>query len=137
MLKINSTVGSIEKTSTESLAIPILDGKIEKNSSLDQIDKRLSRLISETLKKEEFKGKVGEIKVFHTHYKLKSRYLFIVGFGETKKFDLENLRKASARLYQAANGLKLKSLTFAFTDICQDLCNLEEGSQAITEGIDR
>ncbi len=134
MLKINAVAENITKTSGEGLALAIFDGKIEKNSSLDKIDKHLAHLISETLKKEEFKGKAGEIKVFHTHYKLKSRYVFIVGLGESKKFELENLRKAAGKLYQAANGLKLKTLDFDFLEESENLCSIEDASQIATEG---
>ncbi len=134
MIQFNTTSEALEKISADLIVFPILDGKIEKNSDLDYLDQKLARLISETLKKETFKGKVGEIKSIHTHYKIKSPYILIVGLGETKKFDLENLRKACGKLSTAADVLKAKKIVLAGAESSEGLADFQEIAQAMTEG---
>ncbi|MFO1518654.1 MAG: leucyl aminopeptidase [bacterium] len=134
MLQITCTSDKPEKIPSDILALGLLNGKIEKNSSLDRLDKLLAGIVSQTLKKEEFKGKAGEIKVFHTHHKIKAPYVFIVGLGESKKFNLEFLRKAAGKLAQAAEGLKAKKVVFNAPETCKDLSSPEEIAQALTEG---
>jgi leucyl aminopeptidase len=134
MLQLTPTLDKPEKITADVLAFGCFDGKIEKDSSLHRIDRALASLISETLKKEGFKGKVGEIKSFHTHYKIKAPYIFVVGLGEMKKFDLEVIRKAAGKLCQTTDSLKAKKVAFAVAEACEDLCGMEEASQAATEG---
>jgi len=93
MIKFSLSSEKIQNAKCDLIVLPLLEGKIEKNSSTDLVDQHLARLISETIKKEEFKGKVGEIKILHTHYKIKAPYIAIVGLGESKKFTLESLRR--------------------------------------------
>lgn len=125
----------IEIIKTDLLALPLFDGKIEKGSTLDRLDKQLAGLISQTLKQEEFKGALGEIKTFHSHHKLKSKYVLIVGMGEMKKFDLEKIRKASGKIAAVGEQLKAKSLAFPVVEACEDLCSPEEALSAATEGL--
>ncbi len=122
------------QTKTDLLALPIFDGKIEKNSTLDRVDKQLAGLISQTLKQEEFKGAVGELKNFHTHHKLKAKYVVLVGMGEMKKFEVESIRKATGKLNALSEALKAKSVCYTITEACEDLCSPEEASRAATEG---
>jgi len=133
-MKFNISAEKIEKTPSEILVFPLFDGKIDSNSSLARVDKLLASLISETLKKEKFKGSVGEIKNFHTHYKLKARYVLILGMGEMKKFNLENIRKACGKLYQALHSLKIAKASLALEEIYEDLCSPADAAQAAVEG---
>jgi leucyl aminopeptidase len=94
----------------------LLDGKIDPDSSLARVDKLLAGLVRDALKKEEFKGKPGEIKVIHTHYKIKAPYLFVVGLGERKKLDLEHLRKAAGKICQSAESVKAKKVVFEIAE---------------------
>jgi leucyl aminopeptidase len=94
----------------------------------------MAGLVREALKKEEFKGKPGEVKVLHTHYKIKAPYLFIVGLGERKKLDLEHLRKAAGKICQNAESLKAKKVVFEMIEGSKGLLSSEEISQAATEG---
>jgi leucyl aminopeptidase len=134
MIQFTTPLEKTEKIKAEAIALPLFEGKIEKESSLDRIDRLLAGLVSETLKTEKFKGSSGEIKVIHTHYKIKPRYLFVVGFGEMKKFELEVIRKAAGKVCQAARQLKLKNIIFTAPEVCEDLCSMEEAGQAATEG---
>jgi len=134
MLQLTPTLEKPETSAVDIVAVGLFGGKIEKDSSLSRIDKKLAGLVSETLKKEGFQGKAGEIKSFHTHYKIKAPYLLIVGMGEMKKFELETLRKAAGKLAQAAESLKAKKIAFAVSEACEDLCGMEEAAQAVTEG---
>jgi len=134
MPSITASSEKPEKISSDVLALPLLDGKIDPDSSLARVDKLMAGLVREALKKEEFKGKPGEIKVLHTHYKIKASYLFIVGLGERKKLDLEHLRKAAGKICQNAESLKAKKVVFEMTEGSKGLLSPEEISQAATEG---
>jgi len=124
-----------DKIKTDLLVLPLFDGKIERNSSLDRADKQLAGLISQTLKLEEFKGAVGESKIFHSHHKLKAKYVMVLGLGEMKKFEPEVLRKATGKVAAAAEQLKAKSLAYAVVEACEDLCSPEAAVEAATEAL--
>ncbi len=134
MIQFITSTEKIEKTSAEVLVLPFIEGKIEKGSALEHVNQLLAGLLSETLKKEEFKGKVGEIKNFHTHYKIKSSYVAVAGLGEKKKLDFEVLRKVGGKLASLAQALKIKKLVFVLSEIAENFSSLEEAVQAITEG---
>ncbi len=123
-----------EKIKADLLILPLFDAKIDKKSSLDRVDKQLAGLLSQTLKQEDFQGKVGEIKLFHSHHKIKAKYVAIAGFGEMKKFNLETIRKATGKLCAMADSLKLKSAVYPILEACEDLCSPEEVIEAATEG---
>ncbi len=126
---------SAEKIKTDLIALLLFDGKIEKGSSLDRLDKQLAGLISQTLKQEDFKGALGEVKVFHSHHKLKAKYVAIIGMGEMKKFEVEKIRKASGKIAALGEQLKAKSLIYPVVEACEDLCSPEEAVAAATEGL--
>lgn len=124
-----------DKIKTDLLVYPLFDGKIEKGSSLDRLDKQLAGLLSATLKAEEFKGTVGEIKNFHSHHKLKAKYVAILGMGEMKKFEVETIRKATGKVAALCEQLKVKSLVFSIVEACEDLCSPENAVEASTEAL--
>lgn len=115
------------------LVLPLFDGKIERGSSLDRVDKQLAGLISQTLKIEEFKGSAGELKTFHSHHKLKATYVMILGLGETKKFEIETIRKATGKVVAVAEQLKVKTISYAIIEATEDLCSPEAAVEAATE----
>lgn len=135
MTQFHTKHENILNTKTDLLALPLFDGKIEKNSTLDRIDKQLAGLISQTLKEEEFKGNLGEFKTFHTHYKLKAKYVVLVGMGEMKKFEVENIRKTTGKLSAILETLKIKSLIYPIIEASEDLCSPEEAAHAATEAL--
>ena len=134
MLKLNISHEKIETSHADLIAIPIFEGNVESHDSLKRIDRLLSGVLSQTLKREEFKGKAGETKLFHTHHKLKACYVILLGLGDILKFDLEVLRKCAGKLFQTAEGLKIKKLAFDLYEPSKTSEKLNEISQALTEG---
>ena len=93
-----------------SAALPLLDGKIDPDSSLARVDKLLAGLVRDALKKEEFKGKPGEIKVIHTHYKIKGPLPFRGGLGREKKTRSGASEKGGGKICQSAESVKAKKV---------------------------
>lgn len=122
-----------DQKKTDLLVLPLFDGKIERNSTLERIDKQLAGLISQSLKIEEFKGSAGEFKTFHSHHKVKAKYVMVLGLGEAKKFEVETIRKATGKVVAVAEQLKAKDVSYTIVEATEDLCSPEAAVEAATE----
>ncbi len=87
--------------------------------------------VTDSIRKEEFEGKSGQVYVIDSQKNNSFRKLLLFGLGEEKDFNLDMLRKfgAAATRYAA----QIKSPKFA---ICADLksLNSNDAAQAISEG---
>jgi leucyl aminopeptidase len=102
------------------LVIPFFDERLKLPTKGSILPKSLQENITSLLKKEKFKGEIGETRLFSTHEKIKFDYVMVLGVGTSKKLDLEALRRASARLVQAANRLKGKKI-FSLLSLVDDI----------------
>ncbi|MBF0493211.1 MAG: leucyl aminopeptidase [Deltaproteobacteria bacterium] len=134
-MQLSLTAEKIEKANVDLVILPLFEGKIEKGNSAAFVDSILAGLLSDTLKKEEFKGKPGDIKTLHTHYKIKAPYVLVLGLGEIKKFNQETLRKACGKAVATAVSLKSKKILFPIAECVQELLPLGEVVQAASEGL--
>jgi leucyl aminopeptidase len=85
------------------------------------------------LSSKDFSGKEQESLLVYTESK-KSPRLFIVGLGETKKFTVEKLRRASATAARKAKALKVSSAALGMPDVSEVLPEpVQEVALAIAE----
>lgn len=105
-----------------------------KSKSLTQIDKALDGELSEYLKTEDYKGKLGNIVHFLTGKKILAQKVFVLGLGDRKKFEPNILRKALSLFAKHTKG-KLNSI--ALSKLQSSEGNIETGLQVrlMTEGL--
>lgn len=100
------------------------------------LDKVLGGVLAEAMELENFKGKVGEILVIHTHRKIPANRIFILGLGKKEERDGSQLRHALALLVKKINK-KVASLALPLVDSSQIQGNVDDFTQAqiVAEGI--
>ena|SRR3990167_896616 len=121
-LKIETN--NIETIKTEGLIFFVFE-KEKPNEELAQIDKVLGGVISDVIRKGYFNGEKKEIRSIHTHGKVTSEQIILVGLGKKEPFDLENMRQCLALSLLFARENLLKKVTIvlppANLNIIQDL----------------
>lgn len=130
------------ETATATLLVVCHDGKkIKRGSALDHIDKQLGGRVSAMLKKEGFKGKVGESKSIHTHGKIPAESVLILGTefeakGDLAPNELEYIRRAGAFAVKKGNAQKARSLFFDLRSWPRGDSSEPEKIQALVEGME-
>ncbi len=100
---------SIERVSSELLTTCIFqDEKLFKQTSSELIEK-FGSAADQAFSSKDFVGKEGQSLLLYTDNKKLPR-LFIVGLGESNKFNLEKLRRATATAAKKAKSLKISAV---------------------------
>lgn len=118
------------------LGLFVSGGKLVTDFGRD-VDKAFGGLITDILKKEDFKGKPGEIRQIDSHGKIPTAYVLLIGIGEIEKDTCpdkitERLRKATSKLVRAGNKLQLKNV--AIEDFSHKEISSSVRGQAFAEG---
>ncbi len=121
--------------STDLLIIGLHNGKIAENSLANTVNQKLDGLPKKLLEREKFEGKMGQSKLLHTHGKLPADYVFFVGLGAKKGFDLENIRKVSAQAIKLAKQIKAKKVLVNLLGAELGLYSIAELAQSMGEGL--
>lgn len=121
--------------SGDLLVLPFLDEKPLAHPAVAALIKKLGATPIQLLKKEEFKGEVGDSRSFATHGKLPFDYVLFMGLGSSKKLSLENLRKAASKSAQAADRLKAKKVVSLLSLAPAGKISVQDVGQALAEGV--
>lgn len=110
------------------------DKKLVKTKSFNDLDKILEGFLSESVEAENFKAKCGNVLSIHTHRKILSPKVYVLGLGEEKEFDHNVLRKVFAML---AKNVFQKVSSIAVSRLNSQEGKIENSIQAqmIVEGI--
>jgi len=112
-MDIEVKTGTLEEEARDLAAIFTFKSEKmpKKPVSLGRINKTLNGSIEPLFEDKEFSGEKGQITVVHTHGRLKTKRLVLVGLGEKKKFNIDMLRNASAIIAEKARDMKLGGFT--------------------------
>lgn len=120
-LKISLTHGSPEKLSPDVLVYAVTDDAMKKGKLRDAgligLDELLGGVLSRALADAEFDGKSGAEVVLHTHGKLASDRLVVLGVGAEDKLDREAARLAASRAVKIGEKLKAKKAALRFPNL--------------------
>lgn len=119
-----------EKIISDSLIFFVAE-KEKVSGTLAAIDRKLDGIVREVLKSEEFTGKEKQVAIIHTHQKIGSRHLLVVGIG--KGLSRDALRKGSAVAGRRAKTLGAKRVAVVLP--VGFLPQSEAAAQAIVEGV--
>src|SRR3989344_1641750 len=97
----------------------------ESNQWTTKIDEKVNNEISTAIKRKEFTGEFGQLKMFSTLGKFHAQKVLVVGLGKKAEYAIEQLRRASAsaiRVAQSTNSRKtITTLNHLETDHADEL----------------
>ncbi len=122
------------RAKADVIIVPVFESELtdKKGPSepLATLNKRLRGLLADVAAQEGFRGKADQTFVFHTHGKLPSTRVVLVGVGARARATTESLRLAIGRGVKAAARVKAKS---ALVTLLADR-PLDEDLRAVVEG---
>ncbi|MGC8869033.1 leucyl aminopeptidase [Sulfurihydrogenibium sp.] len=132
-MKFDVVSKKVDSVKADALVFPLFEEDKKFENNLKKVDDLLSGELSRIVKSQKFKASEGKILAVPTFGKLKVNYVFIVGLGSKKKFELDILRRISAYTVKKAKELKTSDLVI---DIDTDFegVDIKEAVQALTEG---
>ncbi len=129
---MNLRLASLEKhEKTDAVAIPVFEKEIQDHPAFRKAEKSLAALILKTAASEDFSAKRDQVWVFHTHQKLGTDRLLLLGLGPRAKYEPELLRMASGSAARALSKLRATSVLFDL----RALPDSEASVSAVVEGI--
>ncbi len=129
-MKIIVKTSSIEDIKTDAIAIGLFEKEgIERYKGLD---KAANGLISNLIKKGEFKGKADEMLFLIPPAGLKAKRMLLLGLGVKEKFTIDKVRQTSAKAGQEMRSKGIKNFAMPVLPIQEDKKRI---GQAIAEGL--
>jgi leucyl aminopeptidase len=100
-------------------AVLVFDGECQESPLVRALDQALSGLLSCLLEEEQFSGKKSQCLTVHTHGKLGTSRILLLGAGKRKDFQLSDVRFMTARAIRAANASRGRSIAIVFPDLAR------------------
>ena len=128
----------LDEISSDGLLVFAFQGEGEDSppqtlSAFKTLDKKLSGLLSKTVKIDEFLGKRGEILRLYSPEKILSPRIFILGLGKKKEFRLDDLRRSIGSFTKSFRK-KITSVALILPSEDELSEKTEKISQAVGEG---
>ena len=134
-MKFTIETRSYKQWSASLIVLPFLDGKLISHPSIASLHQQLADTLPKLLAQEDFKGEVGESRLFPTYQKKAFDYILVMGLGKSKELNAEAFCKASARSAQAADRLKLKRIVSLLSLAKPVAHSFEALGRALSEGV--
>src|SRR5690625_1354211 len=109
---VASTVnaGDITGVDADTIVVNLFQDVTQPGGATGAVDRALDGAISDLIEGGDFSGKLGDVAVLYTGGALTARRVLVAGLGKREKFDLEAVRRASARAAVRARELGSKRL---------------------------
>lgn len=133
-MKFSVRPTSLNELKTDLLALGVSNGILLSDLG-QEIDRHLGGLLHRILKKEEFKGDVGESRLLETHDKIGAHNLLLVGLGKEEKFEPETLRKIAASVVRAGKKLHAAKISLEDFYLNGKKISAQIRGQALAEGV--
>ncbi|MBI4007644.1 MAG: leucyl aminopeptidase [Planctomycetes bacterium] len=145
-MKVNVKFGTAEKETSEITLLGIFEGAEKLTSIVASFDTALGGIISDILKRRDFKGKQNETLVFPTYGKIPTRRVMLVGLGKRElkarsgdvlltnpALFLDKIRQASGVSAKRVQDMGLKSLISTLHEF--DSYNRDVSVQSCAEAV--
>ncbi len=132
-MKITLIDSPLGKIRTDLLAIALYGDQFSPLGTF--IDRMLDGWLSKLIKQQQFKGKVGDVKLLPTLGKFSFANLLIVGMGEAKSCTLESFRKGAAAAIKTAEKIRAEKLTLEFHLPAGGTLDPLQAAQSASEGL--
>jgi len=117
---------------TELLVLGIFEK--EKTTEIEELDKLLSRQISELMKNKEFNCEFKELQLITTLGKIKPKKILLVGLGKKKEYTLEKLRRVAALTAKYVRSINIKDFSSNLHSVNIKNTSTFDKAQILTEG---
>lgn len=98
------------------------------------VDDALNGAISEVISTGDFTGKSEETLILYSRGAIPAKRVIVVGLGETDKFSIEVIRRATAVGVKQARSLKAKTIATRPIGVANGAISAEDSAQAVCEG---
>jgi len=106
----------------------------DQSNSFAVLDKALKGVLRDAVRQENFKGKLGSVLHVHTHGKILSGKVYVLGLGKKEDLDANSLRKAFSLLAKDIKG-RTGSIALEFLSKSETKVDILTQAQVISEGI--
>jgi leucyl aminopeptidase len=120
---------------TDLLAVGMFEGDKGTEKAYSKLDKQLDGGISRLIKLGDFKGKLKSTSLVYGTKKTAADRILLVGLGDRKKFEADNLRQAAAVASSKAVDLKAEKSVFAVHQSLDKELDIQQAGQIIAEGV--
>jgi leucyl aminopeptidase len=110
-LDIRIVSGELAKIETGAVIVGMFEGEKRLGRELGAINRKLGRVITESVEKGEIKGKTGELNIFYSLGKIPAVRVAVVGLGKKEEFKLDKIRAAVAESCRALRQKKATDIT--------------------------
>jgi len=120
----------------ESPAEAVILGAFEPNPDgiLTELNKLLDKAVEPLIRKKEFTGELGQMKLINTLKKLPCENILLIGLGKRDEFDLERLRRVSGSAAKALRDDGIRTIATTLHNVPTKKATLREQAQATVEG---
>ncbi|MEM4247029.1 MAG: leucyl aminopeptidase [Candidatus Woesearchaeota archaeon] len=101
---------------------------------LNEINRLLDGAIDHVIKKKEFTGEFGQVRLINTLKKLPCEHVLLIGLGKRDEFGLEQLRRASGIAAKVLRDNGIPNFATTLHNVPAKKATLREQAQAVAEG---
>src|SRR5260370_35041507 len=120
-----------KREKTDAVAIPVFEKEIQDHPAFRKAENSLAALVLKTAAAEGFSGKRDQPWAFHTHQKLGTDRLLLLGLGPRAKYEPEHLRMAAGSAARSLSKLRATSVLFDLRALPDSPASV----RAVVEGI--
>lgn len=131
-MKFEVTGNNLSEISADGIIVFYFSGKSTR--AFEKLDNFFHGIISEQIKTDNFKAKIGDILTFYTQRKALSPKIFVVGLGKKEEFSNDKLRKAMASFAKSVKN-KLNSITLSPLDSSEVDLDIFTQAKLMAEGL--
>jgi leucyl aminopeptidase len=123
---------SWKEATTEAVVLGVFEGS--QDGILNELNKLLDKAVDHIIRKKEFLGESGQMKLINTLKRLPCEHVLLVGLGKRDEFDLEKLRRVSATASRALRDNGIKAAATTLHTVSAKRATYREQAQAVVEG---
>lgn len=134
-MNITIQKGDIAAFEADLLVIGMFENAKGLDGVAGVVDKALGGLLAKELKVVGFAGKEGTMLIFHTHGKIPTSRIMLIGLGEPAHCSLETVRKAAAIVQKKAVDLHQRRIASVLFAVGVQGISAKDAGRAIAEGV--
>lgn len=135
IMRVEAKQGPIDTEVTDALVLLFCEGEGLPKEDGALLDRVLGGALRDLLQSKEFEGKAGEVVVFHTHRKIPSKRLILVGLGKKHELGLDQIRQAMGHAVKRVRHTKCSAFTVALPSAVPHGASPIDVGQTMTEGV--
>jgi len=116
----------------EAVVLGVFEG--QQDGILSELNRLLDKAVDHIIRRKEFTGESGQIKLINTLKKLPCEHVLLVGLGKREEFTLEQLRRVSGNAARALRDNSVKSFATTLHTLPAKKATVREQAQAVAEG---